>query len=67
MPSYHHAAQLGLDWSACVWPVRSRGVRTGDYWLGMVGNDGSTVGVAIVSGLGSRYELYIGGFDFYKT
>ncbi len=38
--------------------VASRGVRTGDYWLGMVGNDGSTVGVAIVSGLGSRYELY---------
>ena len=31
--------------------------RSGDKWLSMVVTDGSTVGMASVSGLGSRYEL----------
>ena len=45
---------LMADLERLLWPVKAR---SGDKWLSMVVADGSTVGMAIVSGLGSRYEL----------
>ena len=45
---------LMADLERLLWPVKAR---SGDKWLSMVVTDGSTVGMAIVSGLGSRYEL----------
>ena len=45
---------LMADLERLLWPVKAR---SGEKWLIMVVTDGSTVGMASVSGLGSRYEL----------
>ena len=45
---------LMADLERLLWPVKAR---SGEKWLVMVVTDGSTVGMASVSGLGSRYEL----------
>ena len=45
---------LMADLERLLWPVKAR---SGEKWLIMVITDGSTVGMASVSGLGSRYEL----------
>ena len=45
---------LMADLERLLWPVKAR---SGEKWLIMVVTDGITVGMASVSGLGSRYEL----------
>ena len=45
---------LMADLERLLWPVKAR---SGEKWLIVVITDGSTVGMASVSGLGSRYEL----------
>ncbi len=47
-------SKLMADLERFLWLVKAR---SGDKWLSMVVTDGSTVGMSIVSGLGSRYEL----------
>ena len=42
------------DLERLLWPVKAR---PGDQWLGIVGTADISVGVAIGTGLGSRYEL----------
>jgi len=45
---------LMADLERLLWPVKAR---PGDQWLGIVGTADIAVGVAIGTGLGSRYEL----------
>ena len=45
---------LMADLERLLWPVKAR---LGDQWLGMVVTDDIAVGVAIGTGLGSRYKL----------
>ena len=45
---------LMADLERLMWPVK---VRPGDQWLGMVVTDDIVVGVAIGTGLGSRFQL----------
>ena len=45
---------LMADLERLLWPVKAR---PGDQWLGMLVTDDITVGVAIGTGLGSRFEL----------
>ena len=47
---------LMADLERLVWLVNLK-ARPGDQWLGMVVTDDIAVGVAIVTGLGSRYKL----------
>ena len=45
---------LMADLERLLWPVKAR---PGDQWLGMLVTDDITVGVAIGTGIGSRYKL----------